>query len=173
MGKRTTLKLPPIEELREDIERRSDDVLLRMVSVDAAEYREDVLDCARAELRRRGKEPPTSAEFVESLSKEDLHDSDLFCARCRAATTDEGYASWPAARLRDAHGPCDACGSVVRDQYIVVFHIPLVYIASYRVKQYSVPWPGEPKILALRRLRESDPVEPSRRRPGQRRRRRG
>ena len=67
-----------IEELKDRITGLSDDELVHMVTISADDYREEALDCARAELRRRGvdystvkekaAEPPASFEPFPTMS---------------------------------------------------------------------------------------------------------
>jgi hypothetical protein len=158
------VKLSELEAIRARIVAHDDRTLLKIVTIEAADYREDVLDLARAEVLARGLEMPSSTkEYLSTLGADELHESELFCDACHAATTDEAF---PATgemffrQLRKAYAACPRCGSVVRDHCITVFRIPFVLLARYRVKQLEVPWPGQPKILASRRLDSRERVEP-------------
>jgi hypothetical protein len=163
------MRAPSKDELLRRIRGLSDEDLLKMVTVEADEYRQDALDIARAELRTRGREPPTTTTgYLESLDRAELKDSSLLCGACYASTTDE---SFPVSgetfmrRLQPGYDPCPKCDSVVRDHAIVVYGFAIKVLARYRVKQLIVPWPGQPKVLASRRLlNDRLPTRPSRKR---------
>ncbi len=159
------MKLPELDTIRRRLESLDDSSLLEMVTVEAADYRDDVLDAARNELRRRGREVPTTDEFLESLSPDELEEGHHFCKSCHEETTDERF---PASgvtfrrQLTGAYDRCNVCGSVVRDHCLVVFFIPIWRFARYRVKEMrspGTPWPAPPKIIASRRMRDSEPAE--------------
>lgn len=79
-----------IEELKDRITALTDDELIEMVTVGANDYREDALDYARAELRKRGvdystvqekdTEPPASFEPFPTMSGRNPDES--VCAIC-------------------------------------------------------------------------------------------
>lgn len=48
------MELPDYEEIRESISKRSNDELRQMLTVDRTDYRQEVVEFARDELRRRG-----------------------------------------------------------------------------------------------------------------------
>jgi hypothetical protein len=151
------MDVPELEAIREKIVAHDDHTLLKIVTVEAGDYREDVLDLARAELRARGIQIPSSTkEYLSSLDVDDLHESELFCEACHAETEDEPYPATGEMWFRhlfSGHHACPRCGSVVREHCFTIFGLPLVILAKYRVKQLEVMWPGEPKVLASRRLR--------------------
>ena len=150
------MKLTEIEAIRARIVRQDDRTLLNIVTIEAADYREDVLDLAREELRARGLQVPSSTkEYLSTIDADELQEGELFCDACYAETQDQAYpvtGEMFLRRLGSAYAPCPRCGSVVRDHCVAIWGIPLVTLASYRVKQLEVPWPGQAKILASRRL---------------------
>ena len=90
---------------------------------------------------------------------EELKKSALFCTKCMAATTDERFpASGETFRRKlRARGTdrCPTCGSLVREHCFAPFlGIPLWVLGRYRVKQWTAPFPAEPKIIASRRIRD-------------------
>jgi hypothetical protein len=152
------MNYPTVDELSARMTGQTDLELLRSVTVDASDYSDDALEAARAELRRRGRTVPSTREFLTSFTPDELKASDLFCFDCHESTTSDRF---PATgeifqrKLLSAGDGCTTCGAVVREHYQTVFWIPLYCLARYRVKQLQVPWPGTPKIVASRKIREA------------------
>ncbi len=153
--------------LEDRIRSEDDAVLLKMLTVDAGNYRDDALEMARAELGRRGVAIPESeAAYAASLGPEELLESDLFCRDCLDESVGKAFPvtgeSMMRVLKRKGYDKCDTCGSVVRDHCVVAFGVPLWIVDRYRIKQVEVPWPGRPNIIASRRIDE--PASEERRR---------
>lgn len=148
-----------IEDPRQLVSRLDVLSLRRITTIESEDYRADIIDAARQELQRRGLELQSTQQFLQSLGKEQLHGTDMFCQDCYNATSDERFPATGDTFFRrlmpTRDPPCPRCGSVLREYHVSVFFLPLSRICTYRVKEHTVPWPGQPKILSSRKLCES------------------
>ncbi len=154
------MKATELDAMSERLRAMDDRALLQLVSIDAEQYREDVLDRARDELRKRGLDAPTPEQFLTSLSPAELKAGPLFCARCHGATTDERFPTSGETFFRRLlfieEDECSDCGSVVADHCVTILRTFVVTrLAQFRIKRAAgMTWPAAPSILASRKLRE-------------------
>ncbi len=136
---------PPLEKIVARLKRLDDVELKAIVTVEAADYRDDVVQAARTELTRRGIELPENLEaFVDGLSESDLEESRFFCAACMRATVDE-RAPGPGqgfGHLQIGHSRCSDCDSVRCNYVFAIKGIPIYTIDRYLVKVTRPKWPG-------------------------------
>src|SRR5437868_2590915 len=107
-----------VQEVETHMRSLDDHALLRVIAVEHSEYRPEALEIARAELRRRGRDPISSAEYLNKFPSERIG-ADGFCASCRDQTTDETpgntrTVNFIGTRLIGHDDRCSVCGAVVQ-----------------------------------------------------------
>jgi hypothetical protein len=128
---------PEQEEIQRHMQSLDDRALLRLVSVEAGDYRPEALDIARSELRRRKLDTIGREEFWTQYPQDRIQ-GDGFCASCRSQTTDESPGNTQTVnfvfgtRLIGHDDVCPVCGSVEQMLWIMLI-IPLVPCGKFRV----------------------------------------
>ena len=124
-------------ELEERMRSLDDHALLRLVGVEAGDYRQESLDIAREELRRRNLGAMSRERYWEQFPAERIT-ADGFCAACRAQTTDESPGNTTVlnfmfgTRLIGHDDRCSACGSLLQTKWLQIV-LPIIPLGRYRV----------------------------------------
>ncbi len=118
-----------------------DAALRRLVILEASQYRPEVVDMARDELRRRGLRVLSPEDFWMQFPAEWIAAMG-FCYRCCVETTDDSLGlimtyRGIGTRLRGGIGglgdkPCMECGSIIKEKWFYVI-VPVVRLGNYRV----------------------------------------
>jgi hypothetical protein len=126
------------QALQKKIATLDNDALVKMIAIDRADYREEAIEIAREELRRRGIRELTTEEYL-SLPEIRTIRTTGFCSRCLAETTDESPGNvttvnlFFGTRLIGIGDPCTTCGSIVQGKYFCLL-LPIVFLGRYRIK---------------------------------------
>ena len=143
ISRQKELVMTPEEHLGfEQRTRTSDDAALRrLVILEASQYRPEVVDMARDELRRRGLRVLSPEDFWMQFPAEWIAAMG-FCYRCCVETTDDSLGlimtyKGIGTRLRGGIGglgdkPCMECGSIIQEKWFYVI-VPVVPLGKYRV----------------------------------------
>jgi hypothetical protein len=124
-------------ELEEQMRSLDDHALLRLVVVEASDYRPEALDIARNELRRRHLDILSREQYWTRFPSERVG-GDGFCAACRSQTTDESPGDTSTAnfmfgtRLIGHDDRCSACGAVLQTKWLQIV-LPIIPLGRYRV----------------------------------------
>jgi len=124
-------------ELEQQMQSLDDHALLRLVAVEAFDYRPEALDIARDELRRRHLDILSREQYWTQFPAEKVG-GDGFCASCRSRTTDESLGDTRTVnfvlgtRLIGHDDRCPACGSVLQTKWLQII-LPLIPLGRYRV----------------------------------------
>lgn len=125
-----------LQPVRDHISALDDHALIRLLALEQADYREEALQIAREEIRRRDLREVSMEEFG-TLFPQELIATTGFCAKCHSETTDEsprstGTFNFIGTSLIGRKDPCSICGSVVQSKYFC-FLIPIVFLGRYRI----------------------------------------
>src|SRR5882724_9963961 len=124
-------------ELEERMHSLDDHTLLRLVAVEAADYRPEALNIARDELRRRHVDVLNREQYWMQFPNERVG-GDGFCTACRSQTTDESPGDTKTVnfvlgtRLIGHDDQCSACGSVLQTKWLQIV-LPIIPLGQYRV----------------------------------------
>ena len=114
-----------------------DHELLRLVAIEAGDYRPEALTIARIELERRRLNVQSRADYLAQFPQEQIG-VDGFCQRCRSSTMDEPPGNTTTVnlvfgtRLTGHDDKCPTCGSVVQTKWVWI-GIPIIPLGKYRV----------------------------------------
>jgi hypothetical protein len=112
-------------ELMDRIASQSDEELVHMVTADAEQYREDALDYARAELRRRGVDATTAVE-----------ESDRESMDAEAPVSVDPFRGLQGASGFTEEGACLSCGGRMRDATLVAEREVSVIFSDNREERF-------------------------------------
>jgi hypothetical protein len=104
-------------EIEEQMRALDDHALLRLLAIEASDYRAEALEIARGELQRRHLDILDAEQYWLQFPSERLG-ADGFCASCLSQTIDEP--PWPTlninfgARLLGRDDECLICGSILQ-----------------------------------------------------------
>jgi|SRR6266567_2779584 len=124
-------------ELEEQMHSLDDHTLLRLVAIEASDYRPEALDIACDELGRRRLDVLSREQYWTRFPAEKVG-SDGFCAACRSQTADESPGDTCTVnfvlgtRLIGHDDQCPACGSVLQTKWLQII-LPLIPLGRYRV----------------------------------------
>jgi hypothetical protein len=119
-----------------------DDALIKMLAIEQADYREEAIQVAREELKRRHLRELSREEYLALPEVQSVRTTG-FCSRCLAETTDESpgntrtYMLFMGTRLVGLADPCPTCDSVIQRKFFCVI-APLVPLGRYRIKYLDV-----------------------------------
>jgi hypothetical protein len=111
--------------------------LLRLVAVEAFDYRPEALGIARNELHRRQLAVLNQEQYWVQFPVERVA-ADGFCAACRSQTTDESSGNTTVVnfifgtRLIGHDDRCSACGSLLQMLWLQI-GLPIIPLGRYRV----------------------------------------
>ena len=114
-----------------------DRALLRVVALEASNYRPEALETASTELRRRGLGVLSASQYLSQFPTEKVG-KDGFCEECRSKTSDESPGNTTTVnfllgtRLIGYENRCPACGSVEQTLWLQIV-LPLIPLGKYRV----------------------------------------
>jgi hypothetical protein len=122
-----------------------------MVVLRQSEYVSEVVDLARAELKKRGIAVPTPEAYWRERPQEWLAQIG-FCYDCWSQTTDESPGNTTTfnligTSLTGEEGKCSVCASTIRTKHFWLI-VPLVPVGRYRVIRYG------PTTYVGRKLKE-------------------
>jgi len=123
--------------IEEHMQSLDDRALLRVVALEATDYRKEALEIASTELRRRGLNVLSAGQYLSQFPTEKVG-KDGFCAECRNKTTDESPGNTTTVnfllgtRLIGYENRCPACGSVEQTLWLQIV-LPLIPLGKYRV----------------------------------------
>jgi len=126
-----------------------DEALVRMLAVEQSDYRDEAIQVAREELKRRRVRELTREEYLSSPEVQTVRATG-FCSTCLAQTTDKSpgntrtYLFLIGTRLIGMKDPCPTCDSVIQRKFLCVI-LPLVPLGRYRIKYLD----GEKAALPL------------------------
>jgi hypothetical protein len=125
------------ESVEERMRSLDDHALLRLVAIEAGDYRPEALTIARAELQRRRLDAAPPGQYLERFPQEKIG-PDAFCQQCRSVTTDESPGDTTVVnlvfgtRLIGHDDVCAVCGSVLQTKWFCI-GIPIIPLGRYRV----------------------------------------
>jgi hypothetical protein len=125
------------KEIKERMQALDDHALLRLVAVEASDYRPEALEVACDELRRRRLDVLNAEQYWMRFPAERVG-TDGFCEDCRAKTTDESPGDTIVVnfvfgmRLIGHDDRCAACGSVLQTKWLQIV-LPIIPLGRYRV----------------------------------------
>jgi len=131
------MKPNELREIEERMRSLDDHALLRLVGVEASDYRQEALDIAQTELRRRHLDVLSREQYWEQYPSERVA-VDGFCAACRSQTTDESPGNTNTVnlifgtRLIGHDDRCPACGAVLQTKWLQII-LPIIPLGRYRV----------------------------------------
>jgi hypothetical protein len=124
-------------EIEERMQTLDNHALLRLVAVEASDYRSEALEIASNELRRRHLDILNAEEYWKQFPLQKVG-SDGFCAGCRNQTTDESPGDMTVVnficgqRLIGHDDQCSACGSLLQTKWVQII-LPIIPLGRYRV----------------------------------------
>lgn len=114
-----------------------DHALLRLVTVEASDYRQEALKIARDELQRRQLDILNVEQYWKQFPSERIGD-DGFCVSCRNQTTDESPGNTTVVnlifgtRLIGHDEQCSACGSLLQTKWLQII-LPIIPLGQFRI----------------------------------------
>ena len=124
-------------EIEERMHALDNHALLRLIAVEASDYRPEALNIARDELRRRNLDVLNREQYWNQFPSEQVG-GDGFCEACRSQTIDESPGNTTTVnfafgtRLIGHDDQCLACGSVLQTMWFQ-FVLPIIPMGQYRV----------------------------------------